>query len=322
VSANPELSVVVASHDRALRLRWLLNALEQQTLARERWEVIVAHDSDGPETERLLGTHPLARRGSLRQARLSPGGALAGAKRNAALRLARGELVVFTDEDCRPPPDWLENALAAARRSPGAIVQGTTARDPTELVVTHAPHVRSETVRPPTVWAQACNIVYPRRLIEEVGGFDEHPRVGEDTDLALRVRALGTPYLAAPEVVTYRGVAEQSLWQVLRGRMRWRDVPYLLKRHPQLRESLPLWIFWRRSHVWLPFFLAGVYLVKRDRLALVMCVPWLAHRMPTRGTSLRSRLRAVSELPLRLAVDTAEYAAFIRGSIRHRTLLL
>ena len=40
----PEIAVVVASHDRPLRLRWLLEALADQTLARYRFEVVVAHD--------------------------------------------------------------------------------------------------------------------------------------------------------------------------------------------------------------------------------------------------------------------------------------
>ena len=62
----PELTVVVASHDRPLRLRWLLNALADQTLERGRWEVAVGHDCSGAareETERLLGDHPLAHEG-------------------------------------------------------------------------------------------------------------------------------------------------------------------------------------------------------------------------------------------------------------------
>ena len=43
----PDVSVVVPSHARRLRLRWLLNALEEQTLAPERFEVIVVHDYTG-----------------------------------------------------------------------------------------------------------------------------------------------------------------------------------------------------------------------------------------------------------------------------------
>ena len=51
---RPELSVVVVSHNRPLRLRSLLNALGRQTLERSLWEVIVCHDSVGGETERVL----------------------------------------------------------------------------------------------------------------------------------------------------------------------------------------------------------------------------------------------------------------------------
>src|SRR4051794_41725778 len=68
-----EISVVVASHERPLRLRWLLNALEEQTLESGRWELVVVHDSRGDETARLLEEHPLARAGSLRRRRLQPG---------------------------------------------------------------------------------------------------------------------------------------------------------------------------------------------------------------------------------------------------------
>ena len=113
--AAPEISVVVPSHDRPLRLRWLLNALEEQTLSEDRWEVIVGHDSAGPETERLLREHPLAARGVLRHATLPPGSAPPGANRNAAWRMARAPLIAFTDDDCRPPAEWLAVALAAGR---------------------------------------------------------------------------------------------------------------------------------------------------------------------------------------------------------------
>ena len=109
VPRAPLISVAVASHDRPLRLRWLLNALEEQTLAD--FEVIVAHDS-GPETEELLRTHPLASDGRLRHLSFRPGPGPAE-KRNAAWMAARAPLIAFTDDDCRPPADWLERLAAA-----------------------------------------------------------------------------------------------------------------------------------------------------------------------------------------------------------------
>src|SRR3954452_13853911 len=171
--AEPEISVVVASHDRPLRLRWLLNALEVQTLPADRWEIIVGHDSNGPETEELLREHPLAAAGVLRHVTLPPGSAPPGANRHAAWRLARAPVIAFTDDDCRPPEDWLERVLAAAQRHPGAIVQGATTKDPDEEAQTHASQYHSQMITPPTPWAECCNIIYPREVLERLGGFNE-----------------------------------------------------------------------------------------------------------------------------------------------------
>ena len=84
-----------------------------------------------------------------------------------------------------------------------------------------------------------------------------------------------------------------------------------------------MWIFWKRTHVWLPFFGAGVYLGRRRGLQwLVLCVPWLVHGMPRHGTDPRGRYRNFLELPSRLVVDTTEFAAVTTGSIKHRSILL
>jgi GT2 family glycosyltransferase len=319
----PEISVVVASHDRPVRLRWLLNALEEQTLAPGRWEVVVGHDSQGPETENLLRDHRLAREGRLRHAALPPGSAPPGANRNAAVRLARAEAVVFTDDDCRPPADWLANALAAARRHPGAVVQGTTSPDPDEGMLVRAPLHESQAITPPQPWAQACNIVYPRDLVERLGGFDERMPVGEDTELAIRARELGAPYVAAPEVRTYHAVHTPSLPRRLRAVWRWRDLPALVKRHPSFRREFPLGACWKWSHVWLPLAAAGLVAGRRRRGRwALLAAPWIVNALPAYGSGARGRLRAISELPLVAAVDATEIAALAGGSLRHRTLFL
>src|SRR4051812_15490915 len=191
-----EVSVVVPSHERVTRLRWLLNALEEQTLPRDRWELVVVHDStDG--TEELLQTHPLGREGLLRTVRLEPGTGTASRQRNAGWRETSAPLVAFIDDDCRPEPVWLEQLLAAGLDNPGAIVQGATKPDPYEAgIMDGAPRARWIVVGPPGPHAQSCNILCPRAALEAVGGFDESIRTaGEDLDLAARVRSLGADYV-------------------------------------------------------------------------------------------------------------------------------
>jgi GT2 family glycosyltransferase len=320
----PEVAVVVPSHDRPLRLRWLLNALEEQTLGRDRFEVVVAHDSSGPETEELLRDHPLAAAGTLRHLTFEPGPGPA-AKRNAAWRAATAPLVAFTDDDCRPPPEWLERLVDAAAAFPGAVIQGATLPDPDEEhLVQAAPHVDTQRIVPPSPWAQTCNIAYPRELLERVGGFDEtFPlAAGEDTDLAIRACETGAPYVGARDAVTYHAVHALSLAKVVRARWRWQHLAYLVKRRPEVREHYPLWAFWKPAHVWLPFAVAGLVLRRRRPGAGLLALPWVLHSLPDRGASPRGRLRALSELPARAVVDGAEMAALARGSLRWRTFLL
>jgi glycosyltransferase involved in cell wall biosynthesis len=318
----PEISVVVPSHDRPLRLRWLLNALQDQTLANNRWEVVVGHDSAGPETDELLEGHPLTREGSVRVVRQPPGSAPPGANRNAAWRAAGAPVIAFTDDDCRPSPDWLERALELARANPGAIVQGATVPDPVEAALLHAPHWHTQRISPPSRSAEACNIVYPREVLELTGGFDEGLYYVEDTELFVRASEAGAELVGAPDLLTYHAVVPLTLAGKLRDSWRWQDLPEVVRRHPRLRNEFTLWLFWKPVHVWLPLALLGALLGRRRSLLGLLALPYLMHALPYHGHDPRGRLRALLELPARVLVDLAEIAALARGSARHRTLFL
>jgi GT2 family glycosyltransferase len=319
---TPEVSVVVASHERPLRLRWLLNALEDQTLERARWELIVVHDSRGPETGELLDAHPLAAGGRLRHFRLEPGTGLPGVQRNVGWRAAHAPLVAFTDDDCRPHPRWLERLLATAQEHQGALVQGRVEPDPFEVEILRAPYARTiEVPDPPGPFAQTCNILYPRPLLECVNGFAEHLASGEDTDLSERARATGASYLGAADAIVYHAVESSTLFGAVRRTSRWQHLAFVVKQHPHVRERLVVGVFWRRSHLLMALALAGAA-SGRGRFALLLAVPYAHDQLGRRGTHVRGRLRAAVELPGRAAIDVAEMAVLARGSVRYRTLFL
>lgn len=323
VVTPPEIAVVVPSHDRPLRLRWLLNALQEQTLAPERFEVVIVHDSAGPETDELLRTVPLAQLPGLRALGLKPGSALAGGKRNLGWRSARAPLIAFTDDDCRPPPQWLERALAAAHANPGAIVQGATRPDPDERDLLHrAPRAHSQEIDPPTLWSETCNIVYPRAGLERVGGFGEGVLTGEDSELGARARAAGIAFVAAPEVLTYHAVATPALSAHLRSLRRWGDMPWAVKRQPSLRTGVTLGVFWKPTHASLPLAAAAAILSRRHAAWALLALPWVIATWPPYGSSPRGRLRSLTELPGKTLSDLVEFAVLVRGSLRHRSLLL
>jgi glycosyltransferase involved in cell wall biosynthesis len=321
-SSTPQVSVVVPSHNRPMRLRRLLDALEEQTLARDCWEVIVVHDSPDRETDIILRDHPLAAEGTLRHIRYPPNSASPSLKRNAGWQAAHAALIAFTDDDCRPEPGWLGALLEAA--APDAVVQGATTPDPLEdhLLVT-ARHARSQRVDPPSWYAQTCNIAYPRSLLERVGGFDELGPVpaGEDTDLYLRVRATtGARLIAASDAVVRHAVEPMTLLELLRFTRRWEQLAAVVKRHPDVRSSIYLRLFWRKRHA---HFLLGVFglLAARRHVALaLLVVPWL--RLVAPSATPRALVGQLRRAPAEALIDAHEIMTLARGSVRHRTLFL
>ncbi|MBA2506272.1 MAG: hypothetical protein H0V29_10050, partial [Thermoleophilaceae bacterium] len=224
-----------------------------------------------------------------------------------------------------PPADWIERALAAAHRHPGAIVQGATRPDPDEGDLLYAgPDVHSQTIDPPGPWAETCNILYPRAVLESVGGFWEGPPVaaGEDTDLAFRARRSGADYVGAPEMLTFHAIEARGWCARIAGGWRWQHVALAVKRNPELRRQFTLGMFWNLDHALLPPALAGVLLAKRRRRWLLLCLPFLWQRLPSYGRGPRGLARAFFELPGRVLLTLVEFAGFARGSIRYRSPML
>lgn len=109
--ASPDISVIVATRDRADSLRRLLPRLLELSPGLA-WELVVADNGSTDGTAEVLAG--LA--GRVRTV-FEP---LPGKSRalNRAMAAARGELLVFTDDDVEPDRAWLDEMAAAARRHP------------------------------------------------------------------------------------------------------------------------------------------------------------------------------------------------------------
>lgn len=234
------------------------------------------------------------------------------AARNAGWRRASSDYVAFTDDDCLPAPGWLD-ALAAAA-APGVVVQGRVAPRPEEAHRV-GPFARTVIVEAQGPFFHTANILYPRAVLEAVGGFDEsYDRVaGEDTDLGWRAVEAGASVRFAPDALVWHAVTELGWRDLARDSARWGSAVRLVGRHPGLRAHFHHRIFWKRSHEALVLALVGVVL-RRPWLAL----PWL---LTHRGEH-RSHLAHARSLPGHLLVDAAELVALAQGSARARTLLL
>ena len=315
------VSVVVATYRRADRLERLFAALAEQT--HTDFELVVVDDASRDGTEARLAE--LARRSpyEVRVVVRERNGGPAAA-RQEGWRLARHDIVAFTDDDCVPRPGWLAGLVAAS--PPGAVVVGRTVAAPSQE---HRRGVFSRTVEvSDATYAQTCNVAYPRALLERLGGFDVRLRTGEDTDLALRAREVGAEVRFAPEAVVEHDVRPSRWRSAMREAWSWSDLPGVVKKHPAVRRDLLHHrIWWKPTHPLAVVAGAGVVgaAVQAGRgsvpWAAVLVAPWVHRRLSTARPPVGPR-RFVASLPAQLAVDLAEVGAMARGSVRHRTFVL
>ena len=311
------MSVVLSTYNRPGRLARLLWALRAQTLPHERFEVVVIDNGSGPETARVLADH--RDRGELRlvTARL-PVTLGPAAGRNAGWRLAGAPLIAFTDDDCAPAPGWLEAVLWSAERHPGAVIQGPTRPDPAELgrdgLLSHT--VRIERLGPQY---ETCNIVYPRSLLESLGGFDERfglRPAGEDTDLAWRAIEAGHETVFAADALVHHAVEAMGVWGMLRLAGRWGPVTRVFAEHPQTRTILYRGLFWNVWHYLLwRSLIAAAGPASLRRLLLARHLRSLSERAREQGSG-------PAAVPFLLVYDAVECCAVARGALRHRTWVL
>ena len=111
------VSVVIPFFGRCDQLSSCLAALEQQTVPREDREIIVVDNGSGLDLKELQARHPDVHWMEERR----PG---SFAARNAAVKIATGEIIAFTDSDCLPTPTWLENGIHALKSGQATIVAG------------------------------------------------------------------------------------------------------------------------------------------------------------------------------------------------------
>jgi GT2 family glycosyltransferase len=306
---EPQVSVVVATRNRAKRLAALLQSLDAQTF--RDFEVVVVDDGSVKGAE-VPGGVRLIRH----ERPLGP-----SAARNAGWRAASSPYVAFTDDDCVVSPGWLEALVAAARAAPGAIVQGPVEPLPSERGRL-GPFARSLWVERLGPWFQAANVLYPCELLERVGGFDAEafPFAGEDCDLAWRAFEAGARAAWAPDARVHHAVNELGPAGTLRVAVRWGEAVGLIRRHPELRrEALTYRVFWKGSHYLLVRALVALALPRLPRLLrLWLAAPYARHLL-LRGSRDGGGPPAA---PWYALYDFVELAAVARGAVRHRTFVI
>ncbi|MCL5777889.1 glycosyltransferase family 2 protein [Limibaculum sp. FT325] len=230
------VSVIIPVWNDPQRLRLCLEALDMQTLERDRFEVIVADNGSTDNTVEVARSFPGVKiviepqKGSY-------------AARNSGAREARGKVIAFTDADCIPSPQWLENGLKYLAENPdtgvlaGEVTLFAPATGARRVCVNYEKmfelRQRSNVER----WGMAvtANIMCSREVFTNLGGFDQKLLSTGDAEFTRRAVAGGHALIyvegvevrhpirgALKEVVSKHVRVQGGVWD------RWLPTPKLM----------------------------------------------------------------------------------------------
>lgn len=202
---SPRLTLVVATHNRRDSLLRMLRSLRVELEAVDAEVVVVADgctDGTAAALRELAGDLPLT---VLEQAQAGPGSA-----RNSGVRQARGDLVLFVDDDVVAVPGLLREHLAAhsggrALAVIGPMLPPSDRRLPAwlrweaETLEKQYRAMRAGVYAATPRQFYTANASVPRTLLLAAGGFREELNRAEDIELAHRLADLGVEFLFLPE---------------------------------------------------------------------------------------------------------------------------
>lgn len=197
IDVKPRVSVVLPAYFSDGSIAQCLAAIDRQTF--QDFEVIVVNSSPETRTRDIVTSRFPRVIFEQSATRLLP-----HAARNVGVSLAKGDLLVFTDPDCLPHPEWLAS-LVHASATGWPVVQGSV--EPKHgSWIERGVHLCKrfallKGVPPYTPWiVSTLNVCYSRKAWQAAGPLDGDLFCG-DALLGWRAAALGFPAVFEPTAV-------------------------------------------------------------------------------------------------------------------------
>jgi len=310
------ISVIVPTYNSQETISNCLQALEQQTLSRDIYEIIVVDDGSIDNTRKLVKSFQ-----NVQLIENGHGGP--SVARNLGAKAASGELVVFTDSDCTPTSNWLEEITGPFQDSNLIGVKGVYRSNQKSIVARfvqleyqnkYQRMVRNQFVD----FIDTFSAAYRREIFLKNGGFDSSFTVAsvEDQELSFRLAQKGYHMIITPKAAVFHQHDHniREYWRRKFGigywkayMLRWLPQKIFSDSHTPLSQRLQIgflalallfglggflisWFFWL-SLVFIGFFFGSglsfwIYIIKNDRPISLVYPALLLVRAAALGTGL------------------------------------
>jgi glycosyltransferase involved in cell wall biosynthesis len=214
-------SIIISTFNRGGNLTPALNGLAGMVVPPGvEWEVLLVDNNSTDSTKEVIlhfvKEHPEICR-YLFEGRQGKSYAL-----NSAVLQARGDVLVFTDDDCIPEPHWLERIATEFSSRPdlgilGGRVELLNPEDKSITIRTRRDRCVLSSASDVFFFVAGCNMAMRREVLRSVGDFD--PRlcpgsrkdlVAEDADLIYRAFLKGFRIEYDPDVLVYHNHGRRS----------------------------------------------------------------------------------------------------------------
>ena len=224
------ISVIVPAYNSEGTLGQCIAALQSQSLARDQYEIIVVDDGSTDQTTQVAHQYGVR---LICQPNAGP-----AAARNRGAQAARGRIILFTDADCVPEPNWIEAMISPFADQDVVGVSGRIRTHQKGLVPRFiqleyddrygniAKHRYIDHINTATG-------AYRRERFLGSRGFLENLLGAEDVELSFRLANRGHKMVSAPEAIVYHRHPE-SILEYARRKYHygyWRTLVY--RRHPR-----------------------------------------------------------------------------------------
>ncbi|TAF06643.1 MAG: glycosyltransferase [Nostocales cyanobacterium] len=207
----PKVSVVIPIYNGEGDLPDLLSCLLSQTYPKDQVEYLLIDNNSSDRTLSILNTtaenspitiHPL----SANNIQSSY------AARNTGIKAATGEIMAFTDADCRPQPQWLQTLIQPFINSEVVIVAGEIVALPGKSLLEQFADKQETLSQKHTLahkfcpYGQTANLAIRRHIFKTSGLFRPYLTTGGDADICWRILQanLGKLEFAPEAIVQHR----------------------------------------------------------------------------------------------------------------------
>lgn len=209
------ISLIICTRNRCEKLSKCLESL-QCIVVPFLWETIVVDNGSSDVTHAVVDQFASGAHFAVKYV-FEPQPGLSRA-RNKGVSVASGDLILFTDDDCYPLPNFLAEAAVVFKDPKISFIGGRVLlHDPDDYPITITTSMAQKVLHPysfvPAGFIHGANMGFRRELFEEIGGFDESLGAGtalacgEDTEFIGRASAKGYlgGYFPGPSVRHHHG---------------------------------------------------------------------------------------------------------------------